>query len=43
MLVNASRLTASGWVSSGKGTPLTVTPVRWRPYFPAQPPPSMTS
>jgi hypothetical protein len=36
MLVNASRLTAAGWVSSGKGTPLTVTPVRWRPYFPAR-------
>jgi hypothetical protein len=34
VLVNASRLTAAGWVSSSKGTPLTVTPVKWRPYFP---------
>jgi hypothetical protein len=24
------RLTASGWVSSSKGTPLAVTPVKWR-------------
>jgi hypothetical protein len=31
-LRNPSRLTAAGWVSSGKGTPLAVTPVRWRPY-----------
>jgi hypothetical protein len=29
-LRNSSRLTAAGWVSSGKGTPLAVTPVRWR-------------
>jgi hypothetical protein len=36
ILVNASRLTAAGWVSSGKGTTLTVTPVKWRPYFPAR-------
>jgi hypothetical protein len=28
-----SRLTSAGWVSSGKRTPLTVTPVRWRPYY----------
>jgi hypothetical protein len=34
VLVNASRLTAAGWVSSNKGTPLAVTPVMWRPYFP---------
>jgi hypothetical protein len=34
ILVNASRLT--GWVSSGKGTPLTVKPVKWRRYFPAR-------
>jgi hypothetical protein len=26
-LVNASRLTAAGWVSSNKGTPLAVTPL----------------
>jgi hypothetical protein len=25
------RLTAAGWVSSEKGTPLAVTPVRWKP------------
>jgi hypothetical protein len=36
ILVNASRLTADGWVSSGKGTPLTVTPLKWRRYFPAR-------
>jgi hypothetical protein len=35
-LLNPSRLTATGWVSSGKGTPLAVTPVKWRPYFPAR-------
>ncbi len=34
ILVNPSRLTGAGWVSSGKGTPLAVTPVAWRPYFP---------
>jgi hypothetical protein len=27
------RLTASGWISSSKGTPLAVTPVKWRPYY----------
>ena len=26
------RLTAAGWVSSAKGTPLAVTPVKWKPY-----------
>jgi hypothetical protein len=31
-LPNPCRLTASGWISSSKGTPLTVTPVKWRPY-----------
>jgi hypothetical protein len=36
ILVNASKLTAAGWVSSGKGTPLAVTPVKWRRYFPAR-------
>jgi hypothetical protein len=30
-LHNPSRLTASGWVSSSKGTPLVVTPVKWKP------------
>ena len=25
------RLTAAGWVSSAKGTPLAVTPVKWKP------------
>jgi hypothetical protein len=29
-----SRLTAAGWVSSAKGTPLAVTPVKWKPYDP---------
>jgi hypothetical protein len=29
-LRNPSRLTASGWVSSPRGTALTVTPVRWK-------------
>jgi hypothetical protein len=32
MLLNPSRFTTAGWVSSGKGTPLAVTPVKWRPY-----------
>jgi hypothetical protein len=27
------RLTAAGWISSSKGTPLAVTPVKWRPYI----------
>src|SRR5271156_4556748 len=26
--------TATGWISSGKGTPLAVTPLRWKPYHP---------
>jgi hypothetical protein len=26
------RLTAAGWVSSGKGTPLAVTPLQWKLY-----------
>jgi hypothetical protein len=25
------KLTAAGWVSSGKGTPLAVTPLQWKP------------
>jgi hypothetical protein len=37
-LRNPSRLTAAGWVSSGKGTLLAVTPVRWRPYHGSPPP-----
>ena len=28
------KLTAAGWVSSGKGTPLAVTPLQWKPYVP---------
>ena len=28
------KLTAAGWVSSGKGTPLAVTPLRWKPCIP---------
>ena len=26
------KFTATGWVSSGKGTPLAVTPLQWKPY-----------
>jgi hypothetical protein len=26
------KLTAAGWVNSGKGTPLAVTPLQWKPY-----------
>jgi hypothetical protein len=26
------RLTASGWISSSKGTPLAVTPMKWKQY-----------
>jgi hypothetical protein len=33
-LRNPCRLTASGWVSSSKGTPLVVTPVKWKPLHP---------
>ncbi len=29
-----SKLTAAGWVSSAKGMPLAVTPVKWKPYSP---------
>jgi hypothetical protein len=36
-LPNPSRLTAAGWVSSGNGTPLAVTPVSWRPHHPVRP------
>jgi hypothetical protein len=32
-LKNPCRLTPAGWVSSGKGTPLAVTPLQWRPYY----------
>jgi hypothetical protein len=28
------RQTTAGWINSAKGTPLAVTPVRWRPYHP---------
>ena len=28
------RLTAAGWVSSLKRTPLVVTPLQWKPYVP---------
>jgi hypothetical protein len=31
-LPSPCRLTASGWISSTKGTPLAVAPVKWRPY-----------
>ena len=32
------RRTAAGWVSSSRGTPLAVTPVKWKPYAPPRPP-----
>jgi hypothetical protein len=32
-LKNPCKLSAAGWVSSGKGTPLAVTPLQWRPYY----------
>jgi hypothetical protein len=35
-LLNPSRLIAAGWVSSDRGTPLAVTPVKWWRYFPAR-------
>jgi hypothetical protein len=31
------RRTAAGWINARKGTPLEVTPVRWRPFH--APPP----
>jgi hypothetical protein len=31
-LPNPCRLTASGWVSSTRGTALAVTPVKWKPF-----------
>jgi hypothetical protein len=31
-LRSAFRLTAAGWVSSSKGTPLAVKPMKWKPY-----------
>jgi hypothetical protein len=33
-LPNPCRLTATGWMSSSKGTPLAVTPVKWKRYVP---------
>jgi hypothetical protein len=33
-LKNPCKRTEAGWVSSGKGTPLAVTPVKWKPYRP---------
>jgi hypothetical protein len=34
LMPHPCRRTAAGWVSSGKGTPLVVTPIRWRHYTP---------
>jgi hypothetical protein len=34
MLQSPFKLTAAGWVSSSKGTPLAVTPLQWKPYNP---------
>jgi hypothetical protein len=42
-LKSPCRLTAAGWVSSSKGTPLAVTPLRWRPYFPVPKVPSINN
>jgi hypothetical protein len=36
LLTNPFKLTAAGWVSSSKGTPLAVTPLQWKPYFPSR-------
>jgi hypothetical protein len=33
-LASPFKLTASGWVSSSKGTPLAVMPLQWKPYVP---------
>jgi hypothetical protein len=33
VLQKPSRLTADGWVSSGKGTPLAVKALQWRRYY----------
>jgi hypothetical protein len=35
-LLYPCRLTAAGWVSSSKGTPLAVTPLRWACYRPTR-------
>ncbi len=32
MLQTPYRLTATGWISSGNGTPLGVTPVKWKAF-----------
>ena len=32
LLPHPCRRTMAGWVSSSKGTPLVVTPLRWKPY-----------
>ena len=34
-----SKLTAAGWVSSSRGTPLAVTLVKWKPYIAPRPRP----
>jgi hypothetical protein len=34
LLDHPCRRTAKGWVTSDTRTPLTVTPVRWKPYDP---------
>ena len=32
-LASPFRLTVAGWVSTNKGTPLAVTPIKWKPYL----------
>jgi hypothetical protein len=34
LLNSPFKLTAAGWVSSIKGTPLAVKPLQWKPYVP---------
>jgi hypothetical protein len=35
-LPHPCRRTAAGWVSSNKGTPLVVTPIKWKQYIPSR-------
>jgi hypothetical protein len=35
ILPHPCRRTAVGWLSSNKGTPLVVTPVKWKLYIPS--------
>ena len=35
-LPSPCKRTAAGWVSSNKGTPLVVTPIKWKRYIPSR-------